>query len=81
MCTDTHNGGVLCTDSLTEQHEHQTQGRGSVYRETQRATSTPNPGEGHFVQTDSQGRGIMYRQPHRGGVLCTVRLTGNGHCV
>ena len=39
-------GGVLCTDRLREQHEHQTQGRGSVYRQTHRATCTPNPREG-----------------------------------
>ena len=35
-------------------------------------------GEGHCVQIDPQGRGIVYRQTHRGGALCTDRLTGDG---
>jgi hypothetical protein len=54
-------GGVVCTERLAEQHEHQTQGRGSLYRQTHRATSTPNPWEGYR---------IVHRQTHRGGVVC-----------
>ena len=33
-CVQIHRGGVVCTDRLTEQHEHQTQGRGRVHRLT-----------------------------------------------
>jgi hypothetical protein len=65
-------GGVVCTDRLTEQHQHQTQGRGIVYRQTHRATSTPNTGKGYCVPTDSQSN--MNTKP-RGGVLYTDRLT------
>jgi hypothetical protein len=45
VCTDTHNGGVLCTDSLTEQHEHQTQGRGSVCTDSESNMNTKPRGE------------------------------------
>ena len=44
-------GGVVCTDRLTEQHEHQTQQRGSVYRLT-RQHEHQSQGRG-IVQTDS----------------------------
>ena len=30
---------------------------------------------GYCEQKDSQGIGIVYRQTHRGGILCTDRLT------
>ena len=63
-------GGVVCTDRLTEQHEHQTQGRGSVHRETQSKIYT-KPSRG-VVCTDSQGN---MNTKLRGGVLCTDRLT------
>ena len=58
---------------FTGQHEHQTQGRGIVYRQTHRASSTPNTGKGYCVQTDSQSN--MNTKP-RGGVVCTNRLRG-----
>ena len=44
-------GGVLCTGRLTEQHEHLTQQRGSVYRLT-RQHEHQSQGRG-IVQTDS----------------------------
>ena len=71
-CTANTRGGALCTDRLTEQHV-----QGIVYRQTHRATCT---GDGHCVQTDSQGRGTpnpgeCTEQTHRGGVVCTDRLT------
>jgi hypothetical protein len=49
----------VCTDRLTEQHDHLIQGRGSVHRPT---------GEGYCVQTDSQSN--INTKP-MGGVLCT----------
>ena len=73
-------GEVVCTERLKEQHQHQTQGRGIVYRQTHRGgvlCTDSLTGEGYCVQTDSQGMGIVYRQTHR-GVVCTDRLTGEG---
>ena len=66
-------GEVACRDRLREQHEHQTQGRGIVYRQTHRGgvlCTDRITGEVYGVQTDSQGR-----------VFCTDRLTGEGYCV
>ena len=64
---------VACRDRLREQHEHQSQGRGIVHRQTHRGgvlCTDRVTAEGYGVQTDSQGR-----------VLCTDRLTGEGYCV
>ena len=48
---------TLHRNQKTEQHEYQTQGGGG----------------GYCVQIDSQGRCSVYRQTHRGGVVCTDR--------
>jgi hypothetical protein len=40
MCTDRLTGEGYCVDRLTEQLEHQTQGRGSVSRQTQSNMNT-----------------------------------------
>jgi hypothetical protein len=90
----THRGRVVSTDRLIEQHEHQTQGRGIVYRKTHVWCScyslslslhaTSPLGMVFMLLSESVSTlplsSNMNTKP-RGEVLCTERLTGDGDCV